>query len=166
MYSAQRMKNVNTLDQGAGQLNVDGAVQLAKLLKTTLPTSNGSALLSASLPKNQRSTIAGQYAYWGKGVITNYGFLYGNDLMNKWQGMYTNGVIMGDGTPFTGGTLRRSTALTSGSLTTYQGAIKNNGVLMGDGVMMGDGVLMGDGNPNWANAIYGDNAAGMTSANY
>ena len=47
MYSAQPMKNYNTLEQGAGELNVDGAARIAKLVKTTLPTTNGSAMLSA-----------------------------------------------------------------------------------------------------------------------
>ncbi len=166
MYSAQPLKNFNTLEQGAGELNVDGAVRLAKLVKTTLPTTNGRPLLTGSLPSSQRSMIGGQYAYWGKGVITNFGFLSGDDLMKKWQGMYRSGVLVGDGTPFSGSSLSKSTTLTSGSLSLFQGAIKNNGVLVGDGtlflssnalggrptpfvnwqgVLVSDGVLVGDG---------------------
>ncbi len=133
MYSAQPLKNYNTLEQGAGLVNVDGALRITKLVKTPLPTTNGSALLSAALPTSQTSVIGGQTATWGKGVITNYGFLYGNDLMNKWQGMYGSGVLVGDGTPFVSGLLTRSTTMTSGTLSLYQGAIKNNGVLVGDG---------------------------------
>ena len=102
MYSAQPLNGYNTVEQGAGMLNIDGAVRLAKLVKPTLPTSNGAALLNASLPASQTSSIAGQTVNWSKGVITNFGFLSGNDLMNKWQGMYSNGVLMADGTPFSG----------------------------------------------------------------
>jgi subtilisin family serine protease len=160
MYSAQPLPNYNTLEQGAGELNVDGAVRIAKLVKTTLPTANGSALLSAALPSSQTSVIAGQTVTWGKGVITNFGFLYGNDLMNKWQGMYGNGVLVSDGTPFASGVLTKSTTKTSGTLSLYQGAIKNNGVLVSDGtlymganamggsptpVVNGQGVLVSDG---------------------
>ncbi len=166
MYSAQPINGANTFEQGAGNLNADGAARLAKLVKTTLPTTNGSAMLSATLPASQTSVIAGETVYWGKGVITNYGFLYGNDLMTKFQGMYKNGVLVGDGTPFSGTVIARSTTLTSGTLSLYQGAIKNNGVLVGDGtlflssnamaatfapyvngqgVLVGDGVLIGDG---------------------
>lgn len=205
MYSAQPMTNVNTLEQGAGQLNTDGAVRLARLVKTTLPTTNGSSMLNASLPSYQRSTIAGQYVYWGKGVVTNYGFLYGSDLMNRWQGMYANGVLVSDSTPFSGSSIYKSSSRTSGSLGLYQGAIRNSGVLVSDGilflgsnpmggrptpyvnwqgvlvsdgvlvgdgvlisdgVLVGDGVLVSDGNPQWANAVYGDNTAGMVSAAY
>ena len=135
MYSAQPLYGFNTLEQGAGELNVDGAVRIAKLVNTTLPTTNGSALLSAALPNPQASMIAGQTCNWGKGVITNFGFLYGDDLMNKWQGMYGNGVLINDGTPFANGVLTKSSTKTSGTLSLYQGAISNNGVLVSDGVL-------------------------------
>lgn len=133
MYSAQPLNGYNTFEQGAGLLNADGALRITKLVKTTLPTTNGSALLSASLPTSQTSVIGGQTATWGKGVITNYGFLSGNDLMNKWQGMYALGVLVSDSTPFSGSSITRSTSLTNGTLSLYQGAITNNGVLVGDG---------------------------------
>ena len=35
-YTAQPLKGFNTYEQGAGQLNIDGAVQLAKLIRTDL----------------------------------------------------------------------------------------------------------------------------------
>jgi serine protease AprX len=36
MYTAQPLAGFNTLDQGAGQLNVAGAVSLAKIVRTDL----------------------------------------------------------------------------------------------------------------------------------
>lgn len=135
MYSAQPLKNYTTLEQGAGELNIDGAVRIARLVKTTMPTTNGAALLNASLPASQTSLISGQTIYWGKGIITNFGFLYGNDLMNKWQGMYASGVLVSDSTPISGSNLTKSSTLTSGTLSLYQGAIKNNGVLVSDGML-------------------------------
>ena len=183
MYSAQPLKNFNTLEQGAGELNIDGAVRLARLVKATLPTSNGAAMLTGSLPSSQRSSIAGQYVYWGKGIVTNFGFLYGNDLMVKYQGMYGNGVLMSDSTPFSGSLISRSTSMTSGTLTLYQGVIKNNGVLMSDGtnvmnansmagspapyvnsqgVLMSDGVLISDGVLMSDGVLISDNVADFT----
>jgi len=35
MYTAQPLAGFNTLDQGAGQLNVAGAVAIAKLVRST-----------------------------------------------------------------------------------------------------------------------------------
>lgn len=145
MYSAQPLQGFDTWEQGAGQLNVDGAVRLARLVKTTLPTTNGSALLSSALPASQTSTIAGQTVYWGKGVVTNYAFLFGNDLMNFYQGIYGNGVLISDGTPFANGTLAKSSTLTTSGVGFYRGVIDNNGVLITDGVLVADGVLIGDG---------------------
>ena len=55
MYSAQPLKNFNTLEQGAGELNLDGAVRLARLVKSTLPTTNGTAMLTGALPTSQTS---------------------------------------------------------------------------------------------------------------
>ncbi|HWQ35246.1 MAG TPA: S8 family serine peptidase [Blastocatellia bacterium] len=69
MYTAQPLKNFNTLEQGAGELNIDGAVRVAKLVKSTASTlANGSAMLTAALPSAQTSTIAGQTCYWGRGA--------------------------------------------------------------------------------------------------
>jgi serine protease AprX len=135
MYSAQPLRNFNSLEQGAGELNIDGAIRIARLIKPTMPTTNGAALLTSVLPVSQTSVIYGQTVNWGKSVVTNHGFLYGNDLMNKWQGMYANGVLASDSTPFSGTAITKSATLTSGTLNLYQGAIKNNGVLASDGTL-------------------------------
>ena len=194
MYSAQPLKNYNTLSQGMGELNIDGAVRLARLVKPTMPTTNGAVLLNGALPAAQTSVISGQTIYWSKGVITNFGFIYGNDLMNKWQGMYANGMLTADATPFSGTTISKSAALTSGTLNLYQGSINNNGVLSSDGildmsanamagsptphvngqgilvsdaVLVSDGVLVGDGvlsSDGTANATFGDNTTYMLPA--
>ena len=39
MYTAQQLPNMNMLEQGAGQLNIEGAVKLAKLVRTDLTNS-------------------------------------------------------------------------------------------------------------------------------
>ncbi len=194
MYSAQPLKNYNTLSQGMGELNIDGAVRLARLVKPTMPTTNGTALLNGTLPAAQTSVIGGQTVYWSKGIVTNFGFIYGNDLMNKWQGMYANGVLAADATPFSGTTISKSATLTSGTLSLYQGSIYNNGVLAADGtldmsanamassptprvnsqgilvsdaVLVSDGILVGDGvlsSDGTANATFGDNTTCMLPA--
>ena len=156
MYTAQPLKNFNTLEQGAGLLNVDGAVRLTRLIKTTLPTTNGGALLSAALPKAQTSVISGQTVAWGKGIITNYGFLNGNELMTKWQAMYANGRALIEGTPFANGVLTKSSTLTTAGVTLYNGAITNNGVVLGDGTLFASGVVLGDGAALGQGVILGD----------
>ncbi len=156
MYTAQPIKGFNTLEQGAGELNVDGAVRLTRLIKTTLPTSNGTALLTTALPSAQSSVINGQTCNWSKGVITNYGFLNGNELMTKWQGMYANGIILGDATSIVSGQLTQSTTLTTSKVTLYNGAITNNGIILGDGTLFASGIILGDGTSLGQGIILGD----------
>src|ERR1035437_174315 len=56
MYTAQQLAGYNTFEQGAGQLNIEGAVRLAKLVRTDLMSTTllGSSLLTTStLPTPQ-----------------------------------------------------------------------------------------------------------------
>jgi subtilisin family serine protease len=186
MFSAQLIPNANTFDQGAGLLNVDGAVRLARLVKANAASfSNGAALLNASLPSPQQSVISGQTVVWSQGVITNHTFLYGSALMNYWQGMYGNGVTMSDATPINNGALVRSNSLATSGAGLAFGPVTTigNGVTMSDGIplmsgmmlgnnFIGQGFYLGDGNivgdgaagdalPAAAQTLFGDNTAAM-----
>jgi subtilisin family serine protease len=163
MYTAQPLKGFNMLEQGAGQLNIDGAVRLAKLVQTTLPTTVGTTLLTAALP-TQQSTIAGQTFKWGQGVITNWGFLSGTELMTKWQSVYGTGQVLGDATTYSLGLFSRVTGRTSSGVVLKSGAfsITTNGQIMGDGVVLADattlanGIILGDGQVLGDGTILGD----------
>src|SRR4029453_16750375 len=52
MYTAQPLAGYDMLEQGTGQLNVEGAVRLAKLVRTDLSNSTplGTRLLVTSIP--------------------------------------------------------------------------------------------------------------------
>jgi len=140
MYTSQPLPGFNTLEQGAGELNIAGAVGLAMSLKNPLTgLSNGQPMLGGnSVTSQQQTTIAGQTFQWGQGVITNWTFLYGSALMNNWQGMYAQGVLLSDGTPFFSGQINKNPALTT------PGASMASGVLLSDGVLLADGTLIAD----------------------
>ena len=55
MYTAQQLPNYNMLEQGAGELNIDGATRLAKLVRTTINSSTalGASLLTGPAPAPQ-----------------------------------------------------------------------------------------------------------------
>ncbi|HWX40063.1 MAG TPA: S8 family serine peptidase, partial [Blastocatellia bacterium] len=130
MYSAQPLAGFNTLEQGAGELNIDGAVRIAKIIKNPLPAlANGQAMLSSALPA-QSSTISGQTFPWSQAVITNWSFVYGSSLMNNWQGMYAQGVMLSDGTYYYSGQLWENTNNVA------------SGVLLGDGIHKSDGTSL------------------------
>ncbi|MBL8203231.1 MAG: S8 family serine peptidase [Blastocatellia bacterium] len=157
MYTAQPLANANMMEQGAGLLNVDGAVRLARLVKTTLPTTVGTALLTAALP-TQQSTIAGQTFNWGRGVITNWGFLSGTELMTQWQSVYGTGQILGDATICGNGVFSKVASMTSSGVVLKTGAfnITTNGQVLGDGVIFADAALLAQGQVLGDGTILGD----------
>jgi hypothetical protein len=152
MYTAQPLLGENTLEQGAGLLNIKGATEVINLLKSNVTSmTNGTSMLTGALTNQQGS---GQFSwlysspapcYWGRGVITNQGFLHGDNLMKNYQGVYGRGTLLADATPFVNGTLTRSTTLTSSGVNLYSGAIFNNGTLLADGTLLASGTLLADG---------------------
>src|SRR6185436_7232856 len=61
MYSAQQLPNFNMFEQGAGELNIDGAVRLAKLVRTNINSSTplGASLLTGASPAPQTTIMIG-----------------------------------------------------------------------------------------------------------
>src|SRR5256885_5413511 len=80
MYTAQPLAGSNMLEQGAGELNIEGAVRLAKLVRTNLNSSTtvGSPLLTGPAPTPQ-TTIAGQTFQWSQGVLFKHDWATGSD---------------------------------------------------------------------------------------
>lgn len=144
MYTAQPVFGANTLEQGAGRLNVEGAVRVAaRVVSNCASLSNGAPMLTSTF--NQDNVIAGETCVWGRGIITNYGFLYGSNLITYWQSVYAQGKVLADATPYVYGLLTRSTTLTCSGVYLYSGSITTNGTLLSDGTLLTDSTLLADG---------------------
>ena len=171
MYTAQPLASLNTLEQGAGEINIDGALRLAQLIRTDLNSATplDAPLLAGATP-TQVSNINGQSFCWAGGVILNHTYATGPELIINYQKVYSRGFILGDGVvetdstqatdpnKFTSSILLGQTLLTSNGaainggfaflnvgLLLGNGLMLSDGILIGDGVMVGDGVLVGDG---------------------
>ncbi len=172
MYTAQPLPGYNMLEQGAGQINLEGAVRLAKLIRTDLTstTALGAPLLcsTCSAPTPQ-TTIGGHTFGWAQGVILDQTYATGTQLITQYQKIYglgvllgdgtleSNGVLLGDAAKMSGGVLLGDNIMTAGDTNSSTLGIKLGegtafqpyGVLLGDrireGVLLGDGVLYGDG---------------------
>ena len=135
MYTAQPLRGFNMLEQGAGQVNVEGAFRVARLVRTDLSNSTptGSPFLTTNTPPTPSTTIAGQTFTWSQGLIMKYSYLKGTNLIMKYQPIYNQGVLLEDGD------------VAGDGIMVSDGIICGDGIVMGDGIMVSDGLVMGDG---------------------
>jgi len=143
-YTAQPLAGFSNFDQGAGELNIEGAVRLAKLVKSNASFLGvGDDLLNDSAPE-QSTTIAGSTFVWGGGLIQRWNFLYGSSLILKKQGIYDNGTLLTDGTLISEGTLVANGSLLSDGTLLSQGALLSDGTYLSDGSLLADGTMLSD----------------------
>jgi len=89
MYSAQVLDGNDLFEQGAGLVNIEGAVRLARVLiaEESLPTG-----ASQVLPEN---LIAGERVAWSQGLIWGRGLALGFAALDPDQEAYAQGLIWG-----------------------------------------------------------------------
>ncbi|HEX8421872.1 MAG TPA: S8 family serine peptidase, partial [Pyrinomonadaceae bacterium] len=99
MYTAQPLAGFNMFEQGAGQLNIEGAVRLAKLVRTDLSplTPAGAPLLTTHTPPAPRDEIAGDRVNWSQSIMLNHTYATGLGIIERYQEVYDAGTILGDG---------------------------------------------------------------------
>lgn len=160
MYTAQPLTGFNNLEQGAGQLNVEGALRLAKLVKTNLTNSTalGAALLTTSTPPTPQTTLSNYTFPWSQAIVTKYSMLSGTKLITKYQKVYGTGLLLSDGIIVTDGILISDGLLLSDGLLISDGILISDstrwdgdpvflpsGLLLSDGILLSDGTVLGDG---------------------
>src|SRR5205807_2802019 len=106
MYTAQQLANFDTFEQGAGEINLEGAMRVALSVRTDLSssTSLGSPLLTTAPPAAQ-TTIGGYGFTWAQGIVLDNTFATGADLITKYQKVSGTGVLLGDATTFNNSSL-------------------------------------------------------------
>ncbi len=126
--TAQPLAGFNQLEQGAGELNVEGAARLAKLVRRDLSnwTPLGAPLLTAQPPAKQ-STIAGESFAWSQGFVLHHTYASGDELFTRYQRVYGAGALLGDGASESGGQYVNTSLMTQGvalgdALTTSDGS--------------------------------------------
>ncbi|MCA1593293.1 MAG: S8 family serine peptidase [Acidobacteria bacterium] len=172
MYTAQQLPGYNMFEQGAGEVNVRGATDLAKRIRTDLSSTTplGAPLLTTGPTLTPQSIIASQTVTWAQGINIGQTAATGTELITKYQKIYglgtllgngvliSNGVLIGNGTMISNGVLLGNNILISTGITLSEGTYfcgtgvllgntlpLNDGDVLGDGVMTSDGVMMADG---------------------
>ena len=97
MYTAQIMDGPDLFEQGAGMLNIDGALRLARSLSQNAGSlAPGEALAVDGIPKG-KSRIAGENFWWSRGLVWNQGWVTGGALFETQQQAYSQSLIWGWG---------------------------------------------------------------------
>ncbi len=120
-YTAQPLTGVNTFEQGAGQLNIDGAMRLARTLKTDVDfqtlARNTTTVPSGWAMPTTTTTIGGSTFPWAQLITGKYTFVTGPNLVSKFQTVYKRENIVGMGVNFANGAYSLNT--TTSSLAPY-----------------------------------------------
>jgi len=154
-YSAQPIAGAKTFEQGAGQLNLDGAVRLARLLKTDVDfqsMAKGTSMVpSGTTVPAASSTIGGGTFPWSQFVVGKFTTISGSSLVTEFQTVYKRENLIGSGVNFGNGAFTLNTAsYFTGGLSIDRNVTISNGLALNAGttylsygVLVGDGVLVG-----------------------
>src|SRR5207248_3195356 len=146
-YTAQPLAGFNMLEQGAGEVNIEGAVRLARLVRTNFGTTKpvGTALLNTVLLPVPQTTVAGYTFTWSQGILLGQHWAKGASLITKYQPVYALGAIVSDGTIVTDGTIVSDGVIINEGQMISKVTIVSPGVIITDGTIVTDGVLSSDG---------------------
>jgi serine protease AprX len=165
-FTAQPLPSLSTMDpllamlnQGAGCLNVDGAVRMAEAFSPSSGKNgqvggdgdrnglliNDQGKLSALLYSTQdvgseafTSIIAGERVRWGTGVVYSEGIAYLFDRTGKLSALPVSGLQVAPGFTVTNGFLLADSDLLADGFLLADGHLLTNGFLLADGILMAD----------------------------
>ena len=138
-YTAQPLAGFDNLEQGAGSLNVEGAVRLAGLIRQDLSGLDlGDPLLTGE-PPHQTTTIAGETFAWSGTIVQKWNVIGGSDLIVLYQGIYNTSVMLSDGV-----TVSEKVLLSDGGVLSEK-VLLSDAELLSDKVLLSDGVMFPDG---------------------
>jgi hypothetical protein len=90
------MDGPDLFEQGAGLLNVEGALRITRSLrKDASSVQAGQKLAPQGLPRAE-STIAGEKFAWSQGVVWNEGWVTGSAVLGTQQQAYAQSLIWGE----------------------------------------------------------------------
>jgi len=158
MYTAQPLAGFNQFEQGTGELNIEGSIRLAQLVRKDLSNSTalGESMLTGGAPV-PRSTFAGCTFNWSQGINFSFGYGVGSDLITRYQKFYGLGYVLSDGVTVENGVLVRTASQMTPGVMIGQNITTSSGVIAGDGtVFCSSGVLLADGTFLSDSQIFGD----------
>src|SRR6185295_2820911 len=85
-YTAQKLDDFGVVEQGAGQLNIEGAMRLARVTRGDLasPAQVGQSLLTDSVTAS--SSFADSTFGWSGTIVRKFNTMSGTSLITRLQG--------------------------------------------------------------------------------
>ena len=91
-YSAQPINGYNMFEQGAGELNIDGAVKIANYIRQDVDfmsvSNGGSITATGAVFPSASSTISGTTFGWAQGILSDHAYIKGTKLVSSYQNVY------------------------------------------------------------------------------
>ena len=144
-YSAQKLNGFGTLEQGAGLLNIEGAMRLALSVRQDLasPVPVGLPLLTTSVTPS--SSFAGNSFNWSTTIVRKFNTMSRSGLITRFQGPYATGELLGDGFLILDGLIVNRGVLLSGTNQLVSGdSLWTSSGFVADGLMLSDDPLISD----------------------
>jgi hypothetical protein len=92
-YTAQRLRNADVMSQGAGQINVAGAVRLAKLIYSN--QAYGKRWVMGYRPPVAADLLFGETAYWGRALIGGHHIKAGTTALFVRSQLWDDNIVWG-----------------------------------------------------------------------
>ena len=144
-YTAQKLNGFGTLEQGAGVLNIEGAMRLALSVRQDLasPIQVGLPLLTTTVTPS--SSFAGNSFNWSTTIVRKFNTMSGSGLITRFQGPYATGELLGDGFLIHDGLIVNKGLLLSGTNQIVSGdSLWTTNGFVANGLMLSDDTLMSD----------------------
>jgi subtilisin family serine protease len=165
MFTAQRLPDVEDLEQGAGLVNALGALELVEKVSFDPATLDyGTNVTPGFSPKGKSTQLGCETIDWGGASVYVNGWYFDDHLYRArgiWWGNgvpHGSGVLWGDGVLYldpkdpggqgftwSDGILWGDSTFGPSDFTSESQYLGSNGILWGDGFLIADGVLWGDG---------------------
>ena len=144
-YTAQKLDGFGVLEQGAGELNIEGAMRLVQSVRQDLssPIQVGSSLLTGSVTAS--SSFASSSFTWSTTIVRKFNTMSGTALITRFQGPYCTGELLGDGLLLADGLIiNRGYLVSNGQPILNGNAVWANDNFVADGLTLSDDTLMSD----------------------
>ncbi len=92
-YTAQRLRNADVMSQGAGEINVAGAVRLAKMVNTS--QADGKRWVMSSRRPIAADYLFGEVAFWGSAIVGGNRIKPGTNAMFVKSAMWDDNIVWG-----------------------------------------------------------------------